>query len=153
MFVKDAVEQISYVKFDVGSVTGSTVQSATLRAYVATVISPGTVTSHALTSFFSEATTTYDTRPTFSGTSTDSASIVSGDKNTYVEFDVTSIVQGWIDTPASNFGIALNHSGSPSIKFQTSEAANQPELVIVMDGAAGNTPPDPSAGSNSNHHS
>ena len=89
--------------------TAGQVSQATLTVFVNRVNSAGSVSLSPVTSAWSESTVTYATIPAI-GTPVNSFPAVTAGQ--YVTLDVTSLVQGWITTPASNFGLALSASAA-----------------------------------------
>src|SRR5271170_3758667 len=90
--------------------TAAQVLKARLIVFTDGVTTGGTVNLYQVTSTWSEGTVTYATRPSVSGTAATSLPI--GVANTFHDFTVTPLVQDWITTPASNFGVELQTSGS-----------------------------------------
>jgi Collagen triple helix repeat (20 copies) len=89
--------------------TASQVSQATLTVFVNRVNSGGSVSLSPVTSTWGESTVTYATIPTI-GTPINSFTAATAGQ--YVTLDVTSLVQSWITTPASNFGLALSASAA-----------------------------------------
>ncbi len=155
------------MKFDLTSIpTGSTIISATLNLYLfdsdATTDSTYTVTVHRIVN--KNPTITSTTGYTYDGvhgwtpngccynnvplaqadisTPVDTRSI---DKTVgFKQWDVTSIVQGWFNTPATNFGLLVNSDPSKLADrhrfFRSNEAAvdsQRPYLTVVYTPPAG----------------
>ncbi len=62
------------------------------------------------------------------------------DKNQYILIPMTSTVQGWVNTPSSNDGVALVAIGTFNASFDSKEnttTSHPPELDIVVAGIAG----------------
>lgn len=62
--------------------------------------------------------------------------------SSFVTVDVTSTFQGWLTTPASNFGIVVEGVGSTAVFLDSKESvttSHQPLLQIVQAGPAGPT--------------
>jgi hypothetical protein len=97
------------LQFDVNTLpsglTASQVSRATLTVFVNRVNSGGAVSLSPVTSAWSESGVTYATIPTI-GTPINSFTAATAGQ--YITLDVTSVVQSWITTPASNFGLALS---------------------------------------------
>jgi hypothetical protein len=97
------------LQFDINTLpsglTASQVSRATLTVFVNRVNSGGTVSLSPVTSAWSESGVTYATIPTIG---TPINSFTAGTAGQYITLDVTSVVQSWITTPASNFGLALS---------------------------------------------
>ncbi|HYL72832.1 MAG TPA: DNRLRE domain-containing protein [Bryobacteraceae bacterium] len=130
------------VQFDLSSYpTSSVVSAAYLRLFQNQVTTAGTLSFALVTSPWNENSVTYNTRPSDSGSFTTAAT---GAVNTYVLVDVTAQVQNWINTPASNNGLAITGVSTTSVAFDTKEntASSHPAaLLIDIQGAPGPTGP------------
>jgi hypothetical protein len=137
----------TYMKFNLAGVpAGATVSQATLRLYVDAVVSGGQFDAYnlAATQAWSEGTLKYNTPPPALGTSaTDGNPVtVSGSSlNQFVLMNITPTVQGWLNAPSSNNGIALALTGANgTFSFDSKESiitSHEPELEIVLSGPAG----------------
>ncbi len=117
--------------------TAAQVLKARLIVFPDTITTGGTVNLYQVTSAWSESTVTYATKPTVAGTVAANASI--GGTNFHY-FSVTSLVQSWITTPASNFGMELQASGTTNIAIDSKENTNTSHpavLEIDLSGPAG----------------
>lgn len=130
----------AFLKWDLSGISASaTVSSATLRLNVTTVTATGgdpTITIERLASAFDEMTTTHNTQPTYAQiTPTPSQTV---DETGWWEWDVTELVQGWVDGTWTNHGLAvIGPSGTVTgsgkgIRFHSRETTLSPELVIVL---------------------
>jgi hypothetical protein len=114
----------SYLRFTVSGVTGA-MRSATLRLYVTSSAVDGPAV-YLASSDWSESGITWQTQPAHSSTPADDLGALAAD--TWVELDVTSLVQG---NGAYSFALA---SGSPeTISLSSREGSAPPQLVIVWD--------------------
>ena len=86
-------------------ITSNQVARAILTVYVNRVNTGGLVSLSPVTSAWSESAVTYANIPAL-GSPT--ASFTAANSGVYVTLDVTSLVQGWITTPGTNYGLALN---------------------------------------------
>jgi Collagen triple helix repeat (20 copies) len=128
--------------FDLSSLpagtTSSQIGKAVLRLYVNRVNTSGQVSVLPVTSAWSESTVTYATIPTLGAAV---ASFTPTTAQQFVLIDVTSMVQGWITTPSSNFGVALT-SATGDMLFdskendETSHVAHL-DLTVVSQGPQG----------------
>jgi hypothetical protein len=84
--------------------TASQVSRATLTVFVNRVNTGGTVSLSPVTSAWSESAVTYATSPVIGASVNGFTATIAGQ---YVTLDVTSLVQGWVTVPATNFGLAL----------------------------------------------
>jgi len=98
----------AFLQFDLttlpASLTASQVSRAILTVYVNRINTAGAITLSPVTSAWNELTVTYATQPALGTAFTTFTPVNAG---AYITVDVTSLVQGWITTPASNDGIAL----------------------------------------------
>src|SRR5262245_61403447 len=88
-------------------VSGSSVEKATLTVFVNSVLAGGHLDVNLPVGPWNEAALTYNLAPPLVASSVASVPVVVADKNSFVTIDVTSIVQGWMDNPASNLGLVL----------------------------------------------
>ena len=119
--------------------TAAQVLKARLIVFPDTITTPGTVNLYQVTSAWSETSVTYATKPTIAGAVAATASI--GGPNFHY-FAVTSLVQSWITTPASNFGVELQASGTTNIAIDSKENTNTSHpavLEIDLSGPVGPT--------------
>jgi hypothetical protein len=118
--------------------TASQVLKARLILFTDAITGSGTYSAYPITSAWSEATVTYATKPTISGTAAASTSI--GVANAYHDLDVTALVQGWITTPSSNYGVALKTAGTASMTIDSKEntsTSHPTVLQVVLSGPVG----------------
>jgi hypothetical protein len=138
----------SYIQF--GSLnlpagtTGAQISKANLKLYVQS--GSGTVTVCEIAASWSESTITFNNGPLCGATLGTIG--VSGSAR-YVTIDITSAVQGWVDTPATNFGVSL--TSSASIAFIAKESGSLShdatlDITLVETGATGATEPTGAAG-------
>ena len=118
--------------------TASEVLKARLVIFNDTVTTGGNVSLYQVTSSWSEGSVTYATKPTIASTAVASTTI--GIAHNFHDFNVTSLVQDWITTPASNFGVELQASGSTNLTLDSKEntvTSHPAVLEIVLSGPAG----------------
>src|SRR5271154_2716745 len=93
----------SFVQFDLSSLPAGTtvgqVAGATLRLYVNRVNTAGAINVLPVTSAWSEGAITFATIP---ATGTSVGTLQASQAGSYVAVDVTTLVQGWVATPATN---------------------------------------------------
>ncbi|QHS51740.1 DNRLRE domain-containing protein [Edaphobacter sp. 12200R-103] len=103
----------AYLQFDLSSlpagITSTQISRATLTLFVNRVFTPGSLTLAPVTGAWSEYGITAATAP---GAGAATATTPVSAAGQYITVDVTSLVQGWITTPASNYGVALASSGA-----------------------------------------
>ena len=123
------------VQFDLGTLpvgtTGAQITRATLRVYCNRADTPGVISVQAVGAGWSESSVTYATLPAL-GPVVQTAAVVSLEE--FVTFDVTSTVQGWVNAPATNYGLALT-AGSAVVQFDSKEndqTAHAAQLEIAL---------------------
>ena len=125
-------EVVSYLRFDVAGVTAP-VQRATLRLWVrdkgSTQDGPAIYATDAT---WTETVLTWTTRPAPQGSALDDSGKLAS--STWVEYDVTAAVSG--DGPIA---FVLAAQSADGVIFHSREAANPPQLVVMI----GNAPPTP----------
>ncbi len=131
------------VQFDTSSIPmGSSVESASLTLYQGSSagFSGRTVSLYPITSAWDESTVTYNTRPSWDTAEVSSLVIPDPFINQYRTWDVTGVVQDWVDGLIENFGLITSdvhiNVGSTTrhyIRFYSSEAGGinlDPRLEI-----------------------
>lgn len=102
--------------------SAATINSAKLGLYRYDAYSsnPLTLDAHQITSSWAE-NVTYSTRPSFNSTVESSVTTTT---NGWYEWDVTNLVQQWIDGSATNYGVTiLNHGTGYYQRFASSDYA------------------------------
>ena len=134
----------SFVQFNLSAIPqGSTVNKATIRLYVDTVVTPGSFDIYQVNSAWSEGSVTYHTIPSIgaSATNDNPTSITAASKNKFLLIDITTLAQNWLNGSVPNNGVALQLTGTTgSFSFDSKEAtatSHEPELELVLDGPAG----------------
>ncbi|MFC2058923.1 PKD domain-containing protein [Chloroflexota bacterium] len=133
------------LKFDLSPIPqGSTISSASLVAFMWAYYPPGTtiaITSHRITSYWHEATVTWNTAPSIAE-SYGSASVGTEWRDYY--WDVSSLVQKWVDGTYPNDGVMLKgpETGGVDLKvfFSREEQGYGPVLLVQYE-----PPPPPAA--------
>lgn len=132
------------IQFDLTGVTLAPTEHATLGLYVVdaglagffsnpSTGTPATVNLYANTESWDEDTVTWGNPPDKELTS--SASVDVTDFNQWVTFDITDLVRGWLDDPATNFGVTLvqgNELNSVGVLLASSsnaDASHHPYLA------------------------
>lgn len=128
------------VQFDLGvlppGTTAAQVARATLRVYCNRADTTGLVSLQPVYGSWTELGVTYATLPVL-GTTLSSAQVNAA--NTFVTFDVTAQVQGWLNAPGSNYGLALS-SANAVVQFDSKEndqTAHLPQLEIALTATGG----------------
>ena len=132
----------SLIQLDLSSLpagtTASQIGKATLKLFVNRINSSGLVSMAPVTSSWSEASLTYASMPSLGPTALSFTPTTAGQ---FVVVDITALVQGWVTTPSSNYGIALTTVAGDVVfdskeNDETSHAADL-DLTIVSHGPAG----------------
>jgi len=97
--------------------TSGQVAHATLTVFVNRVNGIGIVTLAPATSAWSESAVTSATAPSLGATA---GMFTASTVGQYVTLDVTALVQNWVTTPATNFGLALS-SGTANLLLDSKE--------------------------------
>ncbi len=120
--------------------TSAQVGRATLRVYVNRVNVPGALTVQPVMGAWNEGAVTQQTLPPL-GNAVDVEAAT--DEGQFVVFDVTALVKGWIDTPATNFGFALTATTTDVVldSKENDATAHPATLDIVLAAGAGGVGP------------
>src|ERR1700734_704588 len=127
------------VQFDLGMLppgtTPAQIAKATLRVYCNRADVPGVVQAEFVSGSWTESSVTYATLPAV-GALLQTAQVLGAGE--FVTFDVTSAVQGWVGTPATNFGLALIAGSGAVVQFdskENDETSHAPELEVALVGS------------------
>ncbi|MDO6440946.1 VCBS domain-containing protein [Marinobacter sp. 2_MG-2023] len=133
-------DQRTLVQFDLSTIpAGSTITSATLYLTAVDITGSLTVSAYQVTEAWVGNTVTYDTQPghengASSGFNAWAGQIVDGQPVDH-DWDITSLVQAWVDGTASNYGVLLGseESGDEQVQYYSSESGNSPRLEVIYD--------------------
>jgi hypothetical protein len=104
-----------FIQFDVSSLSGRTIDLATLLIDVVKMVgNNGTMDVGLVESAWSEETLTFNNQPAYSAPLA-SVPITYGDVGSTVSVNITDIVQGWADGTIPNYGLALTSSDTEKI--------------------------------------
>ena len=140
------------IKFDLSSIpTGATITSADLKlyyhAYGGAAGYPLDISVYRTTVDWNEGYLSWSKAENYNSFSYDTATIIAGGGAGYKTWDITSLVQNWVDGTYSNYGILLRaptQSGSTIYRqFRSKEyGSNVPKLVVTYTEIP-DQPPDP----------
>jgi regulation of enolase protein 1 (concanavalin A-like superfamily) len=121
--------------FDISSLSGSTITGATLSMYQLSGIA-STLTAYPMTATWAEMSATYNSaNGSIGGTSMGSVS-APATASLFVDIPLsTATVQGWINSPATSYGIAVTTNSTNSLTYASREWGTQgynPKLTITL---------------------
>ncbi|MGA8538535.1 MAG: DNRLRE domain-containing protein, partial [Terriglobales bacterium] len=130
----------SFLQFDLSTLpagaTSGQIARATLRLNVNRVNTAGPLNVLPVTSAWSESSITFATAPT---SSTSVATFEASQPGSYVTVDATTLVQGWVAAPATNFGVALASNSADVVldSKENDQTGHAAELEITLAGPQG----------------
>jgi hypothetical protein len=128
----------AFLQFDLSSLAGPILQ-ADLVVWVNQVTNSGSIVASRVTSAWSSGLVTFNSQPSVGSTLT-SSPILSTSQ--FVDLDLTTITQTWLNSPAMNFGVSLTGAGSTAATLASMEDPDHPpELVLLT--LATNAVPEP----------
>ncbi len=134
-----ATSVIGHIQFDVSSFSPGTVQSAVLRLFQDFNSTNGvSYDIYRVDSPWDEATVTYNTRPALDSTIYSTLAIADSANQVWREWDVTSLVQEWVDGTSTNYGLAIlrDPDEQPWPYFRSKDynlgEEGFPELVVTI---------------------
>ncbi len=125
------------VQFNLSSIASPSVPAAYLKVYVNKVTTVGSLTFSPVLSAWTETGVTASPAP---GIGSSFASAPVNVANSFILIDVTSLVNGWLAAPSTNFGIAIAGVGATAVLLDTKEntATSHPAaLDVTVTGPAG----------------
>ena len=132
--------KLDLTQLQAAGVQGNAVSKAYLKLYTSAVTGQGTFDVYQVTSPWVEGTVTYNTMPSMTlvaagGGSCPGVQCVNTTSK-YVQVDITSLVQGWLNAPSTNLGLALKPNGTTiSVTFESKEStttSHAPEVDVVL---------------------
>ncbi|MCX6589954.1 MAG: DNRLRE domain-containing protein, partial [Acidobacteria bacterium] len=133
------------ISFDLASISkGSKITSASLRLYHSANAQFGqNLYAYRNLADWSEDTVTASNAPGFEATPVSTLLILDGDVNVYREWDISSVVQGWVNGTFLNAGLRLGKdaTGGATPYLSSREATvGMPELVITYEAGSSSDP-------------
>ncbi len=137
----NGADEITYIQFNLASIpTTATINQATLKLYVNSVTTAGSLDVDYVNGAWSESTIDASNEPALGGSIASGVSITTADKNQYILVNVTSAVQAWLSGAEKNDGIALVANGAFNATFDSKEntgTSHPAELDIAYAGGDG----------------
>jgi hypothetical protein len=133
MLVHDYGPKYSLVRFDAASISGQSVSSAVLELYLSSIRQDGTISLHAITSSWSEATVTWDTQPPAEAAVAAVANLSTGDVGGTVAIDVTATVQRWADGSLADAGFLIVTNDDIKAYFDVKEMPAGTPATLTVD--------------------
>jgi hypothetical protein len=122
----------SFLHFTVTGLSGA-IQDATLRVYVSTNASNNGPAVYATDTSWTESSLTWTSRPARTSGALDNKGSLS--KDTWVEYNVTSLVKG-----NGTFSFALVADSNDAATFSSRQGSQPPQLVVTAAGGQNQTP-------------
>ena len=140
-----ALVQIDLSRLNALGVTAGQIQQATMVVFLNKVLVAGGIDITEIMAPWAEGTVIRNTIPTLGAPFL--SNVATSPSGTYVTFDVTTQVQGWVTVPSTNFGIALTPAvAQPGTQVfldtKESTTTSHPafiDVVLASSGAAGPT--------------
>lgn len=131
----------AYLQFDLSAIpAGANIVSADLKIYhySTTGSTDFTIGMHKVTGNWQENTITWNNQPAYLPI-TESTRLINTDKNGWISWDITALLQGWIDGDIINYGVVLRKMdellGGTYIKCRSSDysidSTQHPKLEIT----------------------
>jgi hypothetical protein len=137
----ESASQTTYIQFDLSSLpsgyTSANITKATLKLYVNSVTTAGSLNVDYVNGTWSEATIDANNAPALGATIAASVPLTTAEKNQYILIDITSAVDAWLNGIDPNDGIALVGNSPLNATFDSKEnttTSHPPELDIVFAG-------------------
>jgi hypothetical protein len=123
------------VRFDAASIAGQEVSEATLTFYLNSLASNGTISVHAITSGWNEATVTWNNQPPAETTATAIVNLTTAEVESVIAIDVTAAVQRWADGSLADAGfLIITNEGIKAIFDAKEMAGGVPATLTVKTG-------------------
>ena len=131
------------LRFDTSAVNGNIVQSATMRLPIDSVSNAGDIEIYLVQSDWRENDVTAAQAPIYEPFPILTTVIDDDAGNSEIVLDVTGLVQFWLASPESNFGVMIRpgDQGSVSISIRSRESGTGASLSVAAMGSGENMPP------------
>jgi hypothetical protein len=106
------------LEFDLASLAGATIQSATLELRLTTPPDAGFVGIYQVTTPWLENTVTWNSKPGYLTTPADQYDFPGDITNVWLDFDLTDLVQVWADDPQANYGMLVGSVESDGTDYE-----------------------------------
>jgi hypothetical protein len=137
MLVHDYGPKQSLVRFDAASISGQTINSAVLELYLNSIQQDGTISLHAITSSWSEASATWNNQPPAEFLAAAIVNLTTGDAGGTIAIDVTATVQRWADGSLADAGFLIVTNDDIKAYFDVKEkSGGTPAALLVGTGPA-----------------
>jgi len=135
LFVHNYGPKYTFVRFDAASISAQTVNNAALTLYLNDIKRSGTISVHAITSSWNEASVTWNTQPLAEGAAAAVVNLTTSDEGSVISFDVTDIVQRWANGDLPDAGFLLVTANPIRAFFDAKEKSGgtQPTLEVDID--------------------
>lgn len=139
----------TFIKFDLSSIPkNSTINNATFQLFVNSAWGPDptNLSIFRVTADWEEYTITWNNKPPAATTASATAAIIS--THVYQSWDMTGLVQEWVNETYPNYGFKITHAGidpphNYSRGFDSREGATKPRLIIDFTPPPAPAPPAP----------
>jgi hypothetical protein len=136
--------QQTFAKFDLAVLPkDSVITQATLRIFVNRVDAPGALTVNTVSADWSERTLTHANAPALVPLPSPPLVVAATNKERYVNYDITALVQEWQANTRPNFGLAITPPvvGTPvkvALDSKESDDTSHPmEIEVALEGLRG----------------
>jgi hypothetical protein len=121
------------VRFNAASIAGQEVSEATLTLYLNSLASNGTISVHAITSGWNEATVTWNNQPPAETTATAIVNLTTAEVESVIAIDVTAAVQRWADGSLADAGFLIITNEDIKAIFDAKEMAGGVPATLTVE--------------------
>ena len=131
-----SARQTAYLQFGLGGLPAGTTSAqighATLRLYAQRVANAGPVKLFAVTDAWSEKTITGGTAAAMEAVARTETTLGAEATRSFVSFDITALVQAWVDGSLPNHGLALKSDAAKFVaRFDAKEAPSRGAVLEI----------------------